>query len=419
MFEYHTSTLANGLRVVYRYNNSPVGYCGFMVDCGTRLETVPSLFGMAHFLEHILFKGTQNRDAWHINQRMESVGGELNAFTTKEDTTFYASFLGKDFNRACELVSDLVFHATAPQHELEKEQEVVIEEIESYRDNPAELIYDVFEDRLFAGTSLGHNILGNEQTVRSFNQQRCLQFLKQHYTPEHMVFFAYGPMTWEQVQRAILKYAGNEDPQPQNSCLQEAKDAEEAGIETGLLTEELPLLESGIRHQSHCMLGCQTYAYGHPNGAALSLLNNLLGGPGMNSRLNQQLREKRGLVYTVESNLSTYTDNGYFSIYFGCDHDDQEQCLRLCRKELQKMAEQPLTERQLKAAQKQFKGQMGISTANLENNALSLAKQMLRQGKVLSLDDVCERIDAVTTRQLQEVAQQLFAPDRLLTVVLD
>ncbi|MBR0036454.1 MAG: insulinase family protein [Bacteroidales bacterium] len=412
MFEYHTTVLPNGLRVVYRHNDSPVGYCGYMVDCGTRHEASPTQFGMAHFIEHILFKGTRKRDAWHINQRMESVGGELNAFTTKEDTTFYTSFLGKDFDRACELLSDLVFHATAPQHELEKEQEVVIEEIESYRDNPAELIYDVFENRLFAGTSLGHNILGNAETVRSFDHDRCMAFLHEHYVPAQMVFFAYGPMPWEKVLRSVSKHAGNEGS---SAVVTEA--AAPIGS-TSVFPEEILPEEGEIRHQSHCMIGCKTYPYGHPDATALSLLNNLLGGPGMNSRLNQQLREKRGLVYTVESNLSTYTDNGYFCIYFGCDHEDEDRCMRLCRKELQKMTEQPLSERQLLAAKKQFKGQMGISTANLENNALSMAKQILRQGRVLSLDEVCRRIDAVSSQQLLHVARELFAPDNLYSVVL-
>lgn len=410
MFEYHTTTLQNGLRVVHRVTASPVGYCGFMVDCGTRLEADPGQFGMAHFIEHILFKGTRKRDAWHINQRMESVGGELNAFTTKEDTTFYASFLGKDFERACELLSDLVFHATAPQHELEKEQEVVIEEIESYRDNPAELIYDVFENRLFAGTSLGHNILGSEETVRSFGHDSCMSFLKRHYVPSRMVFFSYGPMSWDKVLRAVTRYAGAEGNG--DIC------APAAPTQTVWPQEEIPTDDGEVRHQSHCMLGCQTFPYGHPDAAALSLLNNILGGPGMNSRLNQQLREKRGLVYTVESNLSTYTDNGYFCIYFGCDHEDRERCLRLCRRELQKMAEQPLSDRQLRAAQKQLKGQMGISTANLENNALSLAKQIMRQGRVLDLEEICRRVDSVTSLQLQDVAQRLFAPERMHEVVL-
>lgn len=411
MFEYHTLTLPSGLRIVHQQTDSKVGYCGFMVDCGTRHEHGPSLYGIAHFIEHILFKGTTSRDAWHINQRMESVGGELNAFTTKEDTTFYSAFLASDFPRACELLCDLLCHPTAPQHELEKEQEVVVEEIESYRDNPAELIYDVFEDRLFANSSLGHNILGSEQTVRSFDHDTCMEFIHQNYTPDRMVFFAYGSMKWEQVKRLVTKYF-NPDLDPNlNPNLDPNPNAE-----YGVRAESI---ESTSRHQSHCMLGCRTYPIGHPNAAALALINNILGGPGMNSRLNQQLREKRGLVYTVESNVTTFTDAGYFSIYFGCDHEDRDYCLRLCRKELNRMAETPLSQRQLEMAKKQLKGQLGIGTANLENNALALAKQIMRRGSIESLEETCARIDEVSVEQIQTVAAQLFAADQLVTVVLE
>ncbi len=424
MFEYHTDTLPSGLRVAYQHNESPVGFCGFMVDCGTRNETDPSQFGMAHFIEHILFKGTKKRDAWHINQRMESVGGELNAFTTKEDTTFYCTFLADDFARACELLFDLLFNATAPQHELEKEQEVVIDEIESYRDNPSELIYDIFEDQLFAGTPLGHNILGSADTVRTFDHDRCIDFIRCNYTPNRMVFFYYGPMKWEKVLREVEK---NDTPSATIRTL--SYDNLNPNLNTNLNDDSGKLLppEGGLGeglegleglHQSHCMLGCRTYPIGHPNATALALINNILGGPGMNSRLNQQLREKRGLVYTVESSITTFTDTGYFSIYFGCDHEDREQCLRLCRKELQRFIDEPLSQRQLLAAQKQFKGQLGINTANLENNALALAKNILRRGRLYSLEELCTRIDAVTSDQIQQVAAELFANDRLHSVVL-
>ncbi len=418
MFDYHTYTLPSGLRIAYQHNNSPVGFCGFMVNCGTRNESDPSEFGMAHFVEHILFKGTNKRDAWHINQRMESVGGELNAFTTKEDTTFYSTFLANDFPRACELLFDLVFNATAPQHELEKEQEVVIDEIESYRDNPAELIYDIFEDQLFAGTSLGHNILGSATTVRSFNHDRCIDFIRRNYTPDRMVFFYYGPMAWEKFLREVKKHDNNLPSDKSDSPL--TNQNKPLPPFTGGQGEGLGGLGEGPEglHQSHCMLGCLSYPIGHPNATALALINNLLGGPGMNSRLNQQLREKRGLVYTVESSVTTFTDTGYFSIYFGCDHEDRDLCLRLCRKELQRFIDEPLSQRQLLAAQKQFKGQLGINTANLENNALALAKNILRRGRLFSLEELCGRIDAVTAVQIQQVATELFASDRLHTVVL-
>ena len=408
MLEYHTATLPSGLRIVQQFNDSPVAFCGFMVDCGTRNEDGPAEFGLAHFIEHILFKGTRKRDAWHINQRMESVGGELNAYTTKEDTTFYCTFLSEDFPRACELLCDLLFNATAPQHELVKEQEVVIDEIVSYRDNPSELIYDVFENQLFAGTPLGHNILGSEQTVRSFDHDRCLGFIRRNYRPECMVFFCYGNIPWPKVLASVEKNA--RPASPSIADLAQAAPSGLAPIEAE--TTETPY------HQSHCMLGCRTYPYGHPNAAALALINNILGGPSMNSRLNQQLREKNGLVYTVESSVTPFTDTGYFSIYFGCDHEDRDRCLRLCRRELQRIATQPLSPRQLQSAQKQFLGQLGIGQANLENNALALAKRILRFGRIESLEETAARIQAVTSAQLQQVASELFTDDRLLTVVL-
>lgn len=414
MFDYHTLQLANGMRLVHCCAPVQVAYCGIMVNCGTRNELTPELYGIAHFIEHILFKGTRKRDSWHINNRMESVGGELNAFTTKEDTTFYSVFLPQDFGRAVELLFDLLYNATAPQHEIEKEREVVIEEIESYRDTPSELIYDLFEERLFAGTDLGHNILGTAETVRRFDSRMCLDFLARNYTPDRMVFFSYGPMKWDAVVRQVERY------QPGEISTQNKEVPSGAVSLRGqaAVTPDEDVLTGGHFAQSHVIIGGPTYPIGHPNAAALALLNNLLGGPGMNSRLNLQLRERNGLVYTVESNLTSYTDAGYFSIYYGCDHYEEKRCERLCRRELQRLLSEPLSERQLQAAKKQLKGQMGIATANLENNAISLAKNIMRRGRIESLEEVCQRIDAVTSQQMQQVAEELFDESRLLTVVL-
>lgn len=414
MFDYHTLQLANGMRLVHCCAPTQVAYCGIMVNCGTRNELSPEFYGIAHFIEHILFKGTRKRDSWHINNRMESVGGELNAFTTKEDTTFYSVFLPQDFGRAVELLFDLLFDATAPQHELEKEQEVVIEEIESYRDNPSELIYDLFEEQLFAGTALGHNILGTAETVRRFDSRMCLDFLAANYTPDRMVFFSYGPMKWDAVVRQVEKYQPGEIAARNREVLP----MEAAAVRKSAAVTPQEATENGHFAQSHVILGGPTYPIGHPNAAALALLNNLLGGPGMNSRLNLQLRERNGLVYTVESNLTSYTDTGYFSIYYGCDHDEERRCERLCRRELQRLLAKPLSDRQLQAAKKQLKGQMGIATANLENSAISLAKNIMRRGRIESLEEVCQRIDDVTSQQMQAVAEELFDDSRLLTVVL-
>lgn len=408
---YKTLTTTAGLRVVYRHTDTPVSYCGFMFDCGTRNESGPAQFGMAHFIEHILFKGTQKRDSWHINNRMESVGGELNAFTTKEETTFYSVFLDRDYERAIELLCDLVCHPTAPEKELIKEQEVVIDEIMSYRDTPAELIYDEFENQLFAGSPLGHNILGSEATVKGFHSEACLAFIRQHYTTSRAIFFYQGAIDMEKVVKTVEKwYEKREEPISTDPILSSMPLSEEGPTEN---PEEEP-----CHNQSHVILGAPSYHIGHPNSAALALLNNILGGPGMNSRLNLSLREKRGLVYTVESNINNYTDAGYFSIYFGCDHHDVSKCLKLCHTELEHFRNITMTPAQLAAAQRQLRGQLGVSQANLENNAIALAKNMLRLGRVESLEETCSRIDAMTPDLIQQVANEVFDKTRLRTTII-
>lgn len=399
---YQTITLPNGLRIVHRATDTPVSYCGFMIDCGSRDETEPSQYGLAHFIEHIIFKGTTHRDTWHINNRMESVGGELNAFTTKEDTTFYSIFLHEDFDRACELLCDLVCHPTAPQQELDKECEVVIDEINTYLDSPAESIYDEFENKLFDGQLLGHNILGTEDTVRSFTSQTCLDFIEQHYGPDKTIFFSTGRTPWEHVVKTVSKYYDRTNASLyQRSALSDF--VKPSAPQTWTLHQDT--------HQTHVLLGSRTFPIGHKNAYALALLNNILGGPGMNSRLNIELREKRGLVYSVESLLTHFTDTGYYSIYFGADPKDAQRCIDLCLSQLHRLAQHPLTPRQLDAAKKQFKGQLGVATANLENSAISLARGMLRLGHVSSLEESCAFVDAVTPDQLNEVVVDIFNPE--------
>lgn len=432
--EYQTTTLDNGLRIIHRASDSSVSYCGFMIDCGTRNEHPDSsLFGIAHFIEHILFKGTTHRNSWHINNRMESVGGELNAFTTKEETTFYAAFLPQDFTRACELLCDLICHATAPQHELEKEREVIIDEINSYRDTPSELIFDEFENRLFARHALGHNILGSEQSVRCFDSDMCRRFINQYYTPERTIFFSYGNTPWNKVIRTVERYYDRQsyctDIQTLNSHPESNPAIASEDFSTNLSTcvenllfaastPSMPEIINYHTHQSHVVLGGRSYPIGSQKSASLALLNNILGGPGMNSRLNQTLREQRGLVYNVESTITTYTDQGYFSIYFGTDPHDVNRCLSLCLTQLRHLRDKTLTTRQLAAAQKQLKGQLGVSTANLENNAIAMAKNLLRFGKFDSLKETCARIDAVTPEMIQEVAAEVFADENLRCVVI-
>lgn len=418
--DYQHVTLPNGLRIVHRHSDSPVMYCGFMVDCGTRHEARPELFGMAHFVEHILFKGTRTRDFWHINNRMESVGGELNAFTTKEDTTFYAIGLNKDFSRACELLCDMICHATAPQHELEKEREVVVDEIMSYRDTPAELIFEEFENRLWidnpALSSLGHNILGHEATVRTFDHDLCMQFIEANYTSDRLIFFHQGSTPFDKVVKGVERWydARPAAVTPQGTIVTDATQADSSPIEQGPIYH----LNQGT-HQAHVLTGATTFPTGHPHRAALALINNILGGPGMNSRLGLELREKRGLVYTVDSTLCSYTDAGYMGIYFGCDHKDVKRCLSLVERQLMRFVDEQLSPAQLRNAQKQLCGQLGVSRANLENNAIALAKNLLRLGKVESLDETSQLIYDVTPQLIHEVANIVFHKDLLKTVIIE
>lgn len=414
-------TLPNGLRIVHQTADNAVGYCGFMVDCGSRDEESQDIFGMAHFIEHILFKGTKKRNSWHINERMESVGGELNAFTTKEETTFYADFLNHDFERACELLCDLICNPTAPQNELENEQDVVIEEIESYLDNPSELIYDEFENRIFAGLPLGHNILGSKDTVKSFDSKKCLSFIDTHYTPDRMIFFSYGTTPFNKVINTVEKYFNTDRCAVNKAVSTLGNDsAEKLSTDVNNYGQDIntPEVINHSTHQSHVIIGARSYAIGNPKSAALSLINNILGGPGMNTRLNRELREKRGLVYSVESSINNYTDSGYLSIYFGCDHKDVNKCISICETQLARLCEKAFTPRQLEAAKKQLKGQLGVATANLENNAIGLAKKLLRTGHVETLAETCQRIDDVSIAQIQEVANEVFDKNRMKSLLI-
>ncbi len=399
-------TLSNGLRVIYRHVQTDVTYCGFAIDAGTRDE-LPQEQGMAHFVEHMVFKGTTHRKAWHILNRMEAVGGDLNAYTNKEETVIYSAFLASDMPRAIELLCDIVFNSTYPQKEIDKEVEVIIDEIQSYEDNPSELIFDDFEDLLFQGHALGRNILGRPDQLKQFTTQNALDFTQRLYQPENMIFFIQGNIDIKKVIRLLEK---------------NLKD-----IPTGLFQENkrslpLPYQPQNITihkdtNQAHVMIGSRGYSAYNDKRTALYLLNNILGGPGMNSRLNVSLRERRGLVYNVESNLTSYTDTGAFSIYFGTDVEDVDKCLQLTHKELQKLRDVEMNSSQLQAAKKQLIGQIRVASDNYENNALGMAKIFLHYRKFENLPAVCKRIEAVTTKELLDVANEMFDPNYLSTLI--
>jgi len=418
MTKYNTCTLKNGLRIIHLPSSSQVVYCGYDIAAGTRNE-LPGEEGLAHFCEHISFKGTARRNALQIINAIEGLGGELNAFTNKEDTVYYAAISKEHFYQVVDVLTDIVFHSQYPQHEIDKEVEVICDEIESYNDSPAELIYDEFENLLFKGHPLGHNILGKAEQLRTYTTADALRFVQRNYRPEQMVFFVYGDIDFKRLISS-----------PKFMDVPSGK-AERGEIKRGLNEMIDPPICSGPQppslggtytiekstHQAHVMMGCQAYAYNDPRRMALYLLNNILGGPGMNARLNLSLRERHGLVYTVESTMVTYGDTGVWSIYFGCDHHDVNRCRRLVRHELDRLMQKPLSQRQLMIAKRQLKGQLAIACDNREQFALDFGRSYLHHGHERDLNALYRRIDALTAEELQAIACELFAPDHMTTLI--
>ena len=418
-----THTLDNGLRIICSTSATDVVYCGIAVDAGTRDEQ-PDEFGMAHFTEHLTFKGTTRRRAWHILNRMESVGGDLNAFTGKEETVYYTTFLRPHFSRAIDLLVDVVFNSTYPQHEMDKEVEVVIDEIESYNDSPSELIYDEFENMVFSGHALGHNILGDADGLRSMRSENIQRFVSRMYTPDRMVLFVYGNVPMKTVVREVKKAlamvkAGVRFPDVlsldniSNKALPRV--APLAGMSERAETREVDM----STHQAHVMMGMPSFSATDPRHLHLYLLNNILGGPGMNSRLNLALRERNGLVYTVESSSTAYTDTGLWSVYFGCDPHDVKRCQRLVMRELQRLTDSPLSESALSAAKRQLVGQIGISFDSFENVAIGMAKRYLHYNQTLTCQELCQKVKALTREELFDTARQLFNPQNITTLIYD
>ena len=455
--KYNTYTLDNGLRIIHLPSDSQVVYCGYQINAGTRNEE-PGEEGLAHFCEHVTFKGTERRKAWHILNCLESVGGDLNAYTNKEGTVYYSAILKEHIARAVDLLSDIVFHSVYPQTEIDKEVEVICDEIESYNDSPAELIYDEFENILFKGSPLGHNILGTAEQVRAFKTEDALRFTRKLYRPDNAIFFAYGDIDFKKLVKLIQKALGECPKGRELACSADCKSAEmpteeriaeetptKERITEGTPTGETPTeeMEAGNAnhkvqsskfnvqskvagqtivmqkntHQAHVMIGTQAYDVNDDRRMPLYLLNNMLGGPGMNAKLNLALREHNGLVYTVESTMVSYGDTGTWSIYFGCDEHDVKRCLRLVRKELDKFMQKPLSDAQLKAAKKQIKGQIGVACDNRENFALDFGKSFLHYGWEKNVDRLYEQVDEITATQIQAVAQELFDKDRLTTLI--
>ncbi len=401
--EFYTFTLPNGIRCIHKRVRSSVAHCALTVNAGSRDELAAE-HGMAHLVEHSIFKGTEHRRAFHINSRLENLGGELNAYTTKEDTTVHATTLKTDFPKAAELIADIVFHSTFPEHEVEREKQVVIDEINTYRDIPQEMIYDRFEALMFPGAPLGRNILGSKQSVKKFNSTTVKKFISRTYTPDQMVFSAVGNISEKVFVRTAERYFGGIP-------------AARRGFERVAPPAYTPFEEIGPRngnHQAHCIIGNRAYSLDDPRRLPLALLVNILGGPAANSRLNTVLRERNGLSYNIEAGYSPLTDAGFAGVYFSCDKDKIDRCRELVNSELQRAMETPLTPRQLSMAKKQYIGQFSISMEGNEGYMLGAAKSFLVYNEIDSPQTIVRKINAITADEIMSVACDVFTNTSIL-----
>lgn len=393
---YHTAP--NGLRMVHLHvPGSAIGYTGLTVSAGSRDETDHNR-GLSHFVEHTIFKGTRRRSSWHIINRMEAVGGELNAYTTKEETVVYSVFPGGNLSRAADLIADLTTNSRFPENELAKERQVVADEIDSYLDTPSEAVFDDFEDLLFAGNGLGHNILGDRESLSHFTPEVCREYLASHYVPEAMTAFYAGPTgagrvfaTLEKVYSCIVTR-----PAPPSRRVYPA------------VAAPFDIRKHIESHQCHTVMGARIGGMTDPSRFTVALLTNILGGPGMNSLLNVALRERRGLVYNVEASTGIFSDCGEFTIYYGCDPTDESRCRRIVNETVQRVADGLITPRRLEMAKKQYLGQLVIGGVNLENRILGISRSTLVNGAALTTAEVIDSVKAVTHQQLAEAAARIL-----------
>jgi predicted Zn-dependent peptidase len=397
---YQYARLNNNIRIVHRETNGSVSHCGVVVNAGSRDET-PDENGLAHFIEHIIFKGTKNRKAYHILSRLENVGGDLNAYTAKEETFIYASFLNQHYERSLELFADILFNSTFPEKEIQKEKDVVLDEINSYKDSPSELIFDEFEEALFKGHPIGGNILGSPDAVKSFNMEGIVRFIQRNYLTDRIVIASVGNISMEKLVALAERYFGNI---PATSSENQRKKFKKYHPENK--TE----LKSNF--QVHCILGNVAYSLKDERRTAMALLNNILGGPGMNSRLNLNIRERYGYCYNIESHFQPYSDTGYFNIYLGTDNGYLEKSIQLIYKELKALRENPLGTLQLHRAKLQIVGQLAISLESSLNEMISIGKSHLFFDEVDTFETIQKKIDSITTQDLQEVANEIFRPEQ-------
>ncbi len=404
--------LPNGVKIVHQWTPSPVAYVGVMVGAGTRHEQ-PEENGMAHYIEHCVFKGTAHHSARQIIHAIEGIGGEINAYTTKEETTFYAAILAEHVQLTLHLIAEMLLEPVFKKEETDKERMVIMDEIESYNDSPSELIYDDFESLVFAGSSLALPILGTKKTIRhiSAKPDYAKQWMKQHYTPDRMVVFCQGNVKPEKIFRLAEREFGHLSAENNLSAEGGLSVKRSVSPKDGLSASEHERSFRKHTHQVHAMLGGRAYPLGHDKQLATFLLNNILGGGSLNSRLNLSLREARGLVYTVESTYTPLSDTGYWCIYWACDPEDYNHSLGLVHAELAKLSEQPLSDSALKHALVQLRGQMAISAQNRENSALAMAKSMLYHGCAPLWEETFAKIAETSSKTLLEVAKELFCTE--------
>ncbi|MEG1556481.1 MAG: pitrilysin family protein [Bacteroidales bacterium] len=402
---HHIIQLSNGIKLIHKEVNSPISHFGILINAGTRDENADKM-GLAHFVEHTIFKGTEKRTGMQVIRRLEDVGGDLNASTSKEETYFHTSFLTPDYQRAVELLSDIFFRATFPEKEIEKEKDVVLEEIKYYQDTPAELIFDEFEDVVFAKHPLGRNILGNKKSVKSIHRNDIIEFVKQQYSLQNIVLSSVGNISCEKLTRLCEKYFGAQTIH---------NEARERVAFCGYVPKNSKIKKN--TYQTHAVLGNLAYPFFNEKRTPFMLLTNLLGGQGMNTKLNMAIREKKGLAYSVEANYSPFSDTGLFSIYIGCDNHTLDQCINLTMKELEKLKRQPLGTMQLHYAKKQFLGQVAIANEAKLNEMLAIGRTALFFEEVETLEESIEKIEKISNREIIEVANEIFIPEQFSSLV--
>lgn len=405
MEEFSTYTLPNGIRGIHRQTKSSVARCALIINAGSRDE-MGDEHGLAHFVEHGFFKGTERRKAYQVNCRLENLGGELNAYTTKEDTTVHGTVLRGDFAKAVELISDVMFHSTFPDKELDKEREVICDEINTYKDSPMDMIYDTFEDMLFEGSELGHNILGSKRDLARHNSAAMHRFVDRTHTTDQMVFSTIGNIPVARIERIAEKYLGSQT----------------TSTRTFKRQAPAPYVAFDKRinrhtHQSHCIIGNRAYGITEEKRLPFSLLVNILGGPCANSRLNVNVRERNGLSYNIEASYTPYSDCGIAVIYFSSEHENADHCREIIDREIGKLQNVRLTSRQLAMAKRQFIAQMAISTESNEGYMLGIGRSLLVHGEVDTLEEAYRKINAVTAEQIMDVANEVWRNNSTLLYI--